>query len=92
MKNLSAKTDFLGIVALGSLIGNLAQTNKINANRAQYGRLAAMYNHLVTQYKALYRDYMALRQVNEQLLSDVASLRAKNSHLLNQIAVRGPAK
>ncbi len=92
MKTLSVKNDLLGIVAIGSIIGNLAQANEMGAVKAQLGRLTTMYRSLVAHYKTLYREYEAFRQVNTQLHSEVIALRSENSRLLNQIAAKRQAR
>ena len=88
MKTLSVKNDLLGIVAIGSIIGNLAQANEMGAVKTQLGRLTATYRNLVEHYKTLYREYGAFRMINTQLHSEVISLRSENSRLLNQLAAR----
>lgn len=92
MKTLSVKNDLLGIVAIGSIIGNLAQASEMGAVKTQLGRLTAMYRNLVAHYKTLYREYEAFRQVNAQLHSEVISLRSENSRLLNQLAAKRTAR
>ncbi len=92
MKTISVNQDLLGIVAIGSIIGNLAQANEMSAVKTQRGRLVAMYNKLAEHYRTLYHEYTAFRLVNEQLRSEVVSLRTENSKLHNQIAVKCPAK
>ncbi|KAF0127455.1 MAG: hypothetical protein FD189_202 [Elusimicrobia bacterium] len=92
MKTIPIKNDLLGIVAFGSIIGNLAQAGEMKSVKAQLGRLAAMYNNLVGHYKTLYREYEAFRRVNRQLQSEVLVLRTENSRLHNQIAAKKTAR
>ena len=92
MKTISANHDLLGIVAIGSIIGNLAQANEMTAVKKQSNILTAMYHKLVEHYKMLYREYEAFRQVNEQLRVEVVTLRTENRNLLGKIASKVPAK
>jgi hypothetical protein len=92
MKTISVNQDLLGIVAIGSIIGNLAQANEMGAVKTQRNKLSVMYNKLTEHYRTLYHEYRAFLQVNEQLRSEVVSLRTENSRLLNQIVLKGSAK
>ena len=92
MKTISVNQDLLGIVAIGSIIGNLAQANEMSTVKTQRNKLSAMYNKLTEHYRTLYHEYRAFLQVNEQLRSEVVSLRTENSRLLNQIVLKGSAR
>jgi translation initiation factor 6 (eIF-6) len=92
MKTISANHDLLGIVAIGSIIGNLAQAKEMAVVKKQSNILTGMYHKLVEHYKMLYREYEAFRQVNEQLRVEVVSLRIENSSLLGKIAAKGSAR
>ncbi len=92
MKTISANHDLLGIVAIGSIIGNLAQANEMATVKKQSNILTDMYRKLVEHYKMLYREYEAFRQVNEQLRVEVVALRTENSTLLGKIAAKVPSK
>ncbi|MBU2573517.1 MAG: hypothetical protein KKH28_05515 [Elusimicrobia bacterium] len=92
MKTIPINHDLLGIVAIGSIIGNLAQANEINAVKTQHNKLTALYRKLVEHYKMLYREYEAFRQVNEHLRVEVVTLRTENSNLLGKIAAKEPTK
>ncbi|MCX5785535.1 MAG: hypothetical protein NTX59_07585 [Elusimicrobia bacterium] len=92
MKTISANHDLLGIVAIGSIIGNLVQANEMTTVKIERNKLIAMYHKLVEHYKMLYREYEAFRQVNEHLRVEVVALRAENSNLLGKIAAKEPAK
>ena len=91
-KSDPASQDFLGIVAIGSVIGNLVQANEMTTVKRQLGKLSAMYRGLVEHYKMLYREYEAFRQVNEHLRREVVALRTKNSKLMGQVAAKEPAR
>lgn len=92
MKTISANHDLLGIVAIGSIIGNIAQANEMTTVKKQSNILTGMYYKLVEHYKMLYREYEAFRQVNEQLRVEVVSLRTENSSLLGKIAAKGSVR
>lgn len=92
MKTISVNHDLLGIVAIGSIIGNLAQANEMSAVKTQRNKLNDLYRKLVEHYKMLYREYEAFRHVNEHLRVEVVTLRAENSSLLGKLAAKGPAR
>lgn len=92
MKTISANHDLLGIVAIGSIIGNLAQANEMATVKKQSNILTDMYRKLVEHYKMLYHEYEAFRRVNEQLRVEVVTLRTENSNLLGKIAAKVPSK
>jgi uncharacterized membrane protein len=71
--------DYLGLVALGSVIGNFVQA-------AGYRKLKGMYDHVLERYRMLQREYAALRSLNDQLQQQVVDLRKENNHLLAQLA------
>jgi len=73
--------DFLGLVALGSLIGNMVQAG---GNR----KLQAMYEQVVRRYQMLHGEYMAYRSLNLQLQSQVDQLRKENNRLSEELAKR----
>jgi hypothetical protein len=81
---LAAKNDFLGIVALGSVIGNIVQAADRTNLQTLYRQLETMYRNLVQHYQLLYRDYNALKQLNNELQRQVTSLRTENSKLLEK--------
>jgi len=91
-RTISPSRDFLGIVAIGSVICSLAQAKEMVGFKEQLTKLAAMYTNMVERYKMLYREYEAFRQVNEQLRREVVALRTENSKLLSQIAAKEPAR
>lgn len=78
-KTLAAKNDFLGLVAFGSVIGNLVQADERR-------KLQELYRHLVMRYRLLFREYQTFRQVNDELQRQVVALRAENNRLLNEQA------
>lgn len=91
-RTISASQDFLGIVAIGSIIGNLLQANEMSVVKKQAANLNEIYRNIVERYKLLYREYEAFRQVNEQLRREVVALRTENSKLLQRIASKETAR
>jgi chromosome segregation ATPase len=96
---LEAKNDALGILALGSLIVNLAQT-KVHGNlESQHQRLLAQYRELVARYNQMWREFEGLRSVNQQLQRQgheyqriVDDLRGQLSKLQVRLAEKEAAK
>lgn len=64
---LEAKSDALGLVALGSLIVNLAQGKAHGDLSAQHHLLLTRYRELVGRYQQVWREYVGLRSLNEEL-------------------------
>ena len=64
---LEAKSDALGLVALGSLIVNLAHGKAPDGPGAKHRRLLAHYRELVERYRQMWREYEGLRSVNREL-------------------------
>ncbi len=86
----AAKQDTLGLLAMGSIIVNLAQGEA-------HSKLTAWYDHLRVQYGQICREYLALRKVNDDLQKQareyeqiVDKLRAENAQLQKRLSeVRG---
>lgn len=64
---LEAKSDALGLVALGSIIVNLAQGKANNDLEAKHQQLLAYYRELVERYRQMWREYEGLRSMNTEL-------------------------
>lgn len=64
---LKAKNDALGLVALGSLIVNLAQGKARDDMESKHRRLLEFYRELVERYRQMWREYEGLRSVNQEL-------------------------
>lgn len=64
---LQAKQDALGLVALGSMIVNLAQGNAYENLQKAHKQLLALYQGLVERYRQMWREYEGLRSLNQEL-------------------------
>jgi hypothetical protein len=64
---LQAKNDALGLVALGSVIVNLAQSNAQDNLQKAHRQLLALYQGLVERYRQMWREYEGLRTMNQEL-------------------------
>lgn len=91
-KTLAAKNDFLGVVAIGSVIGNLVQANEMGQIKRQHNTLLGLYRNLVARYKMLLQEYQTFRQVNADLQKQVVSLREENNKLQERMAAKEPGK
>jgi hypothetical protein len=82
----AAKQDTLGLLAMGSIIVNLAQGEA-------HSKLTAWYDQLRVKYGFICRDYLALRKVNEGLQSQareyeriIDKLRVENGQLQKRLS------
>jgi hypothetical protein len=91
-KAIVAKHDFLGVVAIGSIIGNLAQAGERTEIKRQHRALLGLYRHFVGRYKMLLQEYQAFRQVNTDLQNQVLRLREENNRLQDSLAAEESAK
>lgn len=64
---LQAKNDALGLVALGSIIVNLAQGTAHGDLQKAHQQLSALYQGLVKRYQQMWREYEGLRTMNQEL-------------------------
>ena len=64
---LEEQKDALGLVALGSLIVNLAQGKAHIDLGAKHQQLLAHYRELVKRYQQMWREYEGLRSMNQEL-------------------------
>lgn len=64
---LEAKSDALGLVALGSIIVNLAQGKAHGDLAEKHQQLLAHYQDLLERYKQMWREYEGLRSMNQEL-------------------------
>ena len=64
---LQAKNDALGLVALGSVIVNLAQGTAYGDLQKAHQQLLAYYQALVERYRQMWREYESLRTTNQDL-------------------------
>ena len=94
-----AKNDALGILALGSIIVNLAQGKAHGNLESQHRRLLAQYRELAARYDQMWREFEGLRSVNQQLLRQghayqriVDDLRGQLSKLQIRLAEKEVAK
>lgn len=91
-KTLAVKNDFLGVVAIGSVIGNLVQANGMVEIKRQRNTLVGLYRNLVARYKMLLQEYQTFRQVNADLQKQVVALREENNKLQERMAAKEPVK
>ncbi len=91
-KTLAVKNDFLGVVAIGSVIGNLVQANEMGQIKRQSQTLLGLYNNLVKRYRMLLQEYQTFRQVNTDLQKQVVALREENNKLQECMAAKEPGK
>ena len=91
-KTIAAKNDFLGVVAIGSVIGNLAQAHEQTEIKRQQHTLLGLYRHLVSRFKMLLQEYQTFRQVNTDLQKQVVTLREENNQLQERLAEKEPTK
>lgn len=91
-KTLAVKNDFLGVVAIGSVIGNLVQANEMGQIKRQHNMLVGLYRTLVARYKMLLQEYQTFRQVNADLQNQVVTLREENNKLQVRLAAKEPGK
>jgi uncharacterized protein (DUF3084 family) len=71
--------DFLGLLAFGSLVANVAQAE----NRR---KIQTTYDHLVMRYRQLEAEIGALRSYNIHLQKQVMELRGENNRLSAELA------
>ena len=90
---LQAKNDALGLLALGSVIANLAQGSAYGDLQKAHQQLLALYQGLVQRYQQMWREYETLRSMNQELQSQsreyqriVDSLRGEVSTLQKRLA------
>jgi hypothetical protein len=89
--------DTLGLLAMGSIIVNLAQGKAYGNLHEAHAQLADWYNRLTKQYGFICREYQTLRQVNDGLQKQareyeriIDKLRAEKSALeRNLVAQKG---
>ena len=55
-KTLVVKDDFLGVVAIGSVIGNLVQANEMGQIKRQHNTLVGLYRNMVARYRMLLQN------------------------------------
>ena len=91
-KTLAVKDDFLGVVAIGSVIGNLVQANEMGQIKRQHNTLVGLFRNLVARYKMLLQEYQTFRQVNVDLQKQVVALREENNKLQARMAAKEPVK
>ena len=91
-KTLAVKDDFLGVVAIGSVIGNLVQANEMGQIKRQHNTLVGLFRNLVARYKMLLQEYQTFRQVNVDLQKQVVALREENNKLQERMAAKEPVK
>lgn len=71
-------SDFLGIAAFVSAVGNIVQA----ADRKQ---LQTLYDNLLVRYREVYAEYQNLSRTNQQLQQQVVQLRILNDRLQKQM-------
>lgn len=64
---LQTKNDALGLLALGSVIVNLAQGTAYGDLQKAHQQLLAYYQGLVKRYQQMWREYEGLRTMNQEL-------------------------
>ena len=82
----SDREDLLGIVALGSVIGNVVQAKDKNRLADHCQKLNIVYQQLLTRYRQVCREYEQFRNLNSQLQSTVLALRKQNDDLMRKMA------
>lgn len=99
VKQKETSDDFLGLVAFGSLIGNIFQiTSKKRLEdqhkilKAYAANLKQHYDNMIERYKQVGSAYLSMRNVNAalskeiQILNDViAGLRKENNRLIKEL-------
>ena len=86
---VSEKEDVLGLVAFGSLIGNLFQAGANDTLKKEREDLRFMYRRLIAHYGMACREYSALRLLNQSLGQQLLALREENNKLLKQVSAKG---
>lgn len=98
-KQKETSDDFLGLVAFGSLIGNIFQITSKKRLEDQHENLKAYaanlkqhYDNMIERYKQVGSAYLSMRNVNAalskeiQILNDViAGLRRENNRLIKEL-------
>lgn len=99
VKQKETSDDFLGLVAFGSLIGNIFQITSKKRLEDQHENLKAYaanlkqhYDNMIERYKQVGSAYLSMRNVNAalskeiQILNDViAGLRKENNRLIKEL-------
>lgn len=99
VKQKETSDDFLGLVAFGSLIGNIFQITSKKRLEDQHENLKAYaanlkqhYDNMIERYKQVGSAYLSMRNVNAalskeiQTLNDViAGLRRENNRLIKEL-------
>lgn len=99
VKQKETSDDFLGLVAFGSLIGNIFQITSKKRLEDQHENLKAYaanlkqhYDNMIERYKQVGSAYLSMRNVNAalskeiQILNDViAGLRRENNRLIKEL-------
>lgn len=99
VKQKETSDDFLGLVAFGSLIGNIFQITSKKRFEDQHENLKAYaanlkqhYDNMIERYKQVGSAYLSMRNVNAalskeiQILNDViAGLRKENNRLIKEL-------
>jgi hypothetical protein len=89
----TTEKDTLGLLAMGSIVVNLAQ-GAAHVNLQQtHVKLAAWYDQLTKQYGLICREYLTLRKVNGDLQKQVREyeriidgLRTENGQIQKRLA------
>lgn len=99
VKQKETSDDFLGLVAFGSLIGNIFQITSKKRLEDQHENLKAYaanlkqhYDNMIERYKQVGSAYLSMRNVNAalskeiQILNDViAGLRRENNRVIKEL-------
>lgn len=88
-RRASENQDLLGLVAIGSLVTNLAQSHDSVRKDAELLRLRDMFLHLRQRYSLVCQEYGRMRDLNTQLQSMVASQRADINRLVAERGAKG---
>ena len=88
-RKMSEKQDLLGLVALGSLITNLAQADDKTRIQGELVRLRNMFVHLQGRYSQVCEEYARMRDLIAQLQTTVVNLRAENNRFLSAKVTKG---
>lgn len=99
MSRTAAPTkDTLGLLAMGSIIVNLAQGKAYGNLNDAHAQLTDWYGRLTKQYGFICREYQTLRQVNDGLQKQareyeriIDKLRAEKSALERSLVSKGTA-
>lgn len=91
-KRAGSNQDLLGIVAVGSIIGNMVQAKDNDQLLEELRRLQGAYDHMVRQYRTLYREFEANKSLTGELQRLVQEQRREISRLAQQAASKVSAK